>query len=189
MTDGAVSRLETQFKQHGTLRPPGPVGRLVRLGLAMVTLWPVVSIAPKLGTILELPTLPSHPTWWLGVALGLWLFPYVVNIGFTVSWGRWPLAIAAGVLTVSVLLSFAVTGASWSPVAGGTFYVWLVYTFGHLGISFLLASVIATPGCEMRAIPHLWTILTGHSTSEHYCPGVLDPIDTWEARRIDRRAA
>jgi hypothetical protein len=83
------------------------------------------------------------------------------------------------------VIGFAATGATWSPVAGALFYGWIVYTFGHLGISLLLASAIATPGCEMRAISHLWTILTVRATKEHYCPGVLDPVDRWEVRRAD----
>lgn len=61
--------------------------------------------------------------------------------------------------------------------------VWLLYTFGHLGISFILAAALATPGCEMRAPWHLWTLMSGRRTQEHYCPGVLTPIDRWEARR------
>ena len=71
----------------------------------------------------------------------------------------------------------------WTPVLGR--YVWLTvfYVFGHLGLSFLLSAVIATPGCEMRAIPHLWTLVTGRATREHYCPGFLDRVDAWELQR------
>ena len=58
-----------------------------------------------------------------------------------------------------------------------------MYAFGHLSLSFLLSTAIATPGCEMRAIPHLWTLVTGRATKEHYCPGALDSIDRWETRR------
>ena len=63
--------------------------------------------------------------------------------------------------------------------------MWLtvLYVFGHLGLSFLLSAVIATPGCEMRAIPHLWTLLTGRATREHHCPGFLDSLDAWELKR------
>lgn len=44
------------------------------------------------------------------------------------------------------------------------------------GVSFLLASVLGTPGCEMRAIPHLAVLLTGRETREHFCPGFLRHI-------------
>ena len=41
-----------------------------------------------------------------------------------------------------------------------------------------------TPGCEMRALPHLWMLATGRETAEHFCPtGFLDSLDRWEAGR------
>ena len=63
---------------------------------------------------------------------------------------------------------------------------WVYYWFVHLGFSFFLAAVLATPGCEMRSIPHLWTLITRRATKEHYCPGFLDRLDRWER---ERRAA
>jgi hypothetical protein len=57
--------------------------------------------------------------------------------------------------------------------------------FLHLGIAYVLAAVIGTPGCEMRAFHDLYSRVTGIPTKEHYCPvGPLHPIDQWEARRI-----
>ena len=188
MAEGATSKLDTDFKDHGTLRPPGPFGRVVRLGFGVLTLLPVVSLVPQARTLLGLSGMPTHFTWWLAVGLGLWVFPYVINIGFTVSWHGWPRTVALIVLATSVAIGFMVTGATWSPIAGGLFLVWIVYTFGHLSLSFLLSAAIATPGCEMRAIPHLWTVLTGRATKEHYCPGALDAIDRWEARRAKEQS-
>lgn len=49
------------------------------------------------------------------------------------------------------------------------------------GFSFVLSALIGTPGCEMRSIPHLWTLVTGRETQEHYCPGIIDTVDRWEA--------
>ncbi len=183
MSAPVASKLETTFEKQGSLRPPGPVGRLVRLGFGLFTLLPVVSLLPNVRAAIEQPTLPSHPSWWIGVVIGLWVFPYVVNIGFTVNWRWWPRALAAIALGASVLIPYVITEATWSPVAGAVFVAFFLYTFGHLAISFLLASVIATPGCEMRAIPHLWSLVSRRSTKEHYCPGVLDPVDRWEVRR------
>ena len=65
----------------------------------------------------------------------------------------------------------------------GLTVVWLSYVYGHLGLSLLIASVIGTPGCEMRAIPHLSTIVTGRETAEHYCPGFFNGLDKWEGRK------
>ena len=53
-------------------------------------------------------------------------------------------------------------------------------------MSFVLSSILSTPGCEMRAIPHAWTLLTGHVTPEHYCPGALDRVDRFERSLFGR---
>lgn len=58
--------------------------------------------------------------------------------------------------------------------------LWMSYVFGHLGVSFVVAAIIRTPGCEMRGLPHLWSKLTGSESLEHYCPGFLAPLDKWE---------
>jgi hypothetical protein len=60
-------------------------------------------------------------------------------------------------------------------------FVWLLYTLGHLGVSFVLAAVIATPGCEMRSLPQLGAKLRRRTTDMHYCPGILTPVDRWES--------
>ena len=53
--------------------------------------------------------------------------------------------------------------------------------FAHLGYSFVLAGILATPGCEMRATHHLFSILSGKPVKEHHCPvGPLNTIDKWE---------
>ena len=48
-------------------------------------------------------------------------------------------------------------------------WVWELYVFVHLGTAFLIAGVIGTPGCEMRAFHDLYSRLTGVPTKEHCC--------------------
>ena len=71
----------------------------------------------------------------------------------------------------------------WAPPLGALVYGMTVYTFTHLGISYVLATLLRTPGCEMRAIPDLLGRLTGRTAAEHHCPGFITPLDNWEARR------
>jgi hypothetical protein len=67
---------------------------------------------------------------------------------------------------------------------GRTIWVWELYLFSHLGLAFVLAALIGTPGCEMRAFHNLYTQVSGKPTKEHYCPiGPLGPIDRWESQR------
>ncbi len=59
----------------------------------------------------------------------------------------------------------------------------MTYVYGHLGISFILAAFLATPGCEMRALPHLLGMIAGGEAREHCCPGFIEHIDRWERQR------
>ena len=80
------------------------------------------------------------------------------------------------------MFSFIQNENVWMGPLGWFMVVWLFYLYGHLGISMLIAGFIGTPGCEMRAIPHLWTLLTSRDTKEHYCPGFLNGLDAWESK-------
>ena len=176
------SRIETRFDEPGTLEKPGPIGRLVRLtleiGLAFVV-WGLLDDGAGLaatGTVVHWSLLAA-------IAFALLVFPYVVNIGWGLNLKAWPRRIVGAILVGGVLFSWATAGDTWSPALGWSTWGWMLYTFAHLGISFLIAAVIGTPGCEMRAIPNLWTLLTGRETKEHYCPGFINNIDAWELRR------
>ena len=132
---------------------------------------------------------PQSPMFWIAVLLTLWVFPPVVNIGFTRSWGTKPRMVIAGLAAVAIVSGLALYGNWWAPPLEVLLLVWMIYTFGHLGLCFLIASAISTPGCEMRAIPHLWTRLTGRATKEHFCPGFLDAIDRWERESWQSKSA
>ena len=74
-------------------------------------------------------------------------------------------------------------------LAFGSICAWYVFRLiavsGELmnGDGHIIASLIGTPGCEMRAFHNLYSRITGIPTKEHYCPvGPLHPIDQWEAR-------
>jgi hypothetical protein len=150
----------------------------VRLLLGSGALYVLYQVVAHRAALLE-DTLPDLQ-WLPLVLLALYVFPYVVNLGWGRSWGRWP-QIAIVVLVAGVAaVGFMATGAVWGKAAGTLLFLWLAYTFGHLGLSFLLAAGIATPGCEMRAIPHLWALLSGRAAAEHHCPGPMDGVDRWE---------
>lgn len=114
----------------------------------------------------------------------LCVFNYVVNIGFTKSWGHRPLLVSAIVLGAIACVAFLVTGSFDNPIFGISLNLWIAYFYGHLGVSFVLAAIIATPGCEMRSIPELVGKATGRASEEHHCPaGFITQIDEWEQRR------
>lgn len=177
-----VDPLVTHFEEQGSLPKPGTVGRFVRLIFGVLLLYGLYTMLTDGLSLFALRRAPRGPDFWVFVAIAFHLTPYVVNIGFGKGWRRKPQLAIAGAIVSLIAVDLLVYGSWWAPPLGALMWVWLVYFSSHLGFSFVLSAALATPGCEMRAIPHLWTVLTGHATKEHYCPGPLDRIDKWETR-------
>lgn len=174
-----------RFDEPGTIRKPGPIGRVVRLILGALCLWLVWQLATQSDTA-DL----YNPSFWVFAAFGLVLAPYVVNIGFGVKWGAWPRVVTVVVVLAAAAFGVASTRSILSTPVWVTITVWMAYIYGHLGVSFVLSAILATPGCEMRAIPHLLGIVLRNEAREHYCPGFIEHIDEWERyRRIPREVS
>ena len=172
-----------QFVHAGSLHRPGMIGRLLRFALGAFCLWVLAQLALYWQTTTSQPvsTLPNRV---LVIGVPLYLINYVVKIGFGRSWGRRPLLVTVTVLAVAALAGWLLTGSPDNALLGTVLNLWLVYFYAHLGISFLLAALIATPGCEMRAIPELKGRITGNASEEHCCPvALLTRIDAWERER------
>lgn len=178
-----MATTDLRLEEPGSLPRPGPVGRVARLLFGSLCLWYVSDL---LITTKSLVLNDGHivTTVWNGMIPGLFLISYVINIGFSRSWGKRP-AIASGAVFAAVAMaSYLSSGTVESELFARVLWTWELYLFGHLGVSFVLSAVIGTPGCEMRAFHDLYSRITGKRTKEHYCPvGPLHPIDQWEARR------
>ncbi len=178
---------ELQLAPEGTIERPGPVGRVARLLLAAVFFSGTWALIVD-GRYFRNGEPWTQSEWAFTVFAGFFLFPYVLNIGFSRNWGRWP---QVGVLLAAAVggsISYTMNGTVWSSPLNWIVWAWLTYEFAHLTLSFVLAAVLATPGCEMRAVPHLLSMIQGRPSVEHHCPvGPLAPIDRWEMqRRSDR---
>lgn len=171
-----------RYSEPGTLPRPGPVGRAVRFVLGVLCLFLVAEILTAASPFFSGRALTESSVWVVAL-IGLYVFPDVVDIGFGRAWK--PLYLRGSLVAgaaAAALASWTMYGSAFAPPLGTFASTWLLYTFSHLGISFLLATFLATPGCEMRSIPQLWALISGRTVSEHYCPGVLTPIDRWEAK-------
>ena len=89
---------------------------------------------------------PKHPLIWLGVASSFYFLAYVVNVGFTITWGRRLQLILVAAAMAAVVLDFFIYRSFWGPPLGLLVFVLLAYVTGHLGVSFILAGILATPG-------------------------------------------
>lgn len=179
-----MTRSAGNFSEPGSIEPPGPIGRLVRFAAGFFCVAFAVQVAGSAVARIEAGRAGSFPTGaWISLAAAIYLLPEIVNVGFGRAWR------AAYLRLTAAFVVLAGAGASelvWSKIAGPPLIavglLLVFYAFGHLGVSFLLAAFLPTPGCEMRSLPQLWGRLTGRPTREHYCAGLLTPLDRWEAR-------
>ena len=172
---------DLNLQEQGSLNRPGVIGRLARLIFGFLCLWYLFGLYhlwPELTDDQGIKGLL-----WNGIVPSLVLISYVINIGWSKAWKKYP-----AFISLLILVSLAVVDQTDSGnfqgqfLANGLFW-WTTYLYSHLGISFILSAAIATPGCEMRALPHLYSLITGVPTKEHHCPiGPLHPIDSWEAK-------
>lgn len=159
------------------------MGRLVRLAFGLLCAWYVKELIDLANSLV---TSDGHirTLIWNGILPGLFLVSYVINIGFSRACRKWP-AIGSAVIILSVAgIGYLMEGAVEAALLARVIWIWELYVFSHLGFAFLIAGLVGTPGCEMRAFHDLYSRLTGKPTREHYCPiGPLHPIDQWESRR------
>lgn len=175
--------MSLQLVDQGTLVRPGPIGRVLRLSFGLLcvqALWELANIAPDFiaSPIQFLPNIA------IMLLIELCIFNYVVNIGFSRDWGRYPVIVSLLLFALLAVGSFIINADLNSYALGLSMFAWLVYFFAHLGLSFLLAALLATPGCEMRAIPELLGKIKGKASREHHCPvSFISKIDNWEDKR------
>jgi hypothetical protein len=178
-----MATTDLKLDEPGSLPRPGPAGRLVRLGLGILCLRHVYALIQVSGNLMGTDG-SIRPLIWNGVIIGLFLVSYIVNIGFSRAWKKWPAVISAGSLAIIAGVGYGLAGMIETNLLARSIWSWELYVFSHLGLAFIIAGAIGTPGCEMRAIHDLYSRLTGVPTKEHYCPiGPLHAIDQWEARQ------
>jgi len=178
-----MATTDLKLDDHGSLPSPGPVGRLLRLVFGLLCAWYVFRLITVSG---DLMNGDGHikPIVWNGVLIGLFLISYVINIGFSRAWRKWPALISAVAFFAVAGIGYVAQGTIETDLLARAVWAWEVYLFSHLGGAFIIASLIGSPGCEMRAFHNLYTRITGRPTREHYCPvGPLHPVDQWEARQ------
>jgi hypothetical protein len=133
------------FEKPGSLPKPGRIGRTIRIVSGCVLLYFFIETITGFGNYIGL-AVPKHPSMWLGVALSFYFLAYVVNVGFTITWGRRLQLILVAAAMVTVVLDLLIYRSFWGPPLGLLLFILLSYVTGHLGASFILAGILATPG-------------------------------------------
>lgn len=178
-----MATTDLKLDDPGSLPKPGPVGRLTRLTFGVLCLWYVKTLIDVSGGLIAVDG-HIRSVVWNGLLPGLFLINYIINFGFSQAWGKRPAYVSVGVITAVAGIGFVSQGIIETELLARVIWSWETYLFSHLGLAFLIAGTIGTPGCEMRAFHDLYSRITGRPTQEHYCPvGPLHPIDQWEAKR------
>lgn len=181
-----MATTDLELKPTGALPKPLILGRLLRLTLGALCLFYVYGLWQVQGALI-LQDGNIRSLVWNGILPGLFLVSYVVNIGYSKDWKKWPAIVSALVLAGAAAYDWTLAGSIEGQWFAGLLWVWLLYIFGHLGLAFVLSAILATPGCEMRAFRQAWSKLTGQPTKEHHCPiGPLGPVDRWERKQFTR---
>ena len=176
-----MATTDLQLEAAGSLPKPGPIGRFVRTIFGVVCLWYVLRLVESSNSLFSAEN-HINPIVWNGLIIGLFLISYVINIGFSRSWKKWPALASGGVFITLAGIGHLLTGSMETEFLARAIWGWELYLFSHLGLAFMVSGIIATPGCEMRAFHDLFSRLAGIPAKEHYCPiGPLNSIDQWEA--------
>ena len=167
------------------LAPAGIIGRIGKFSMGAAQLLGVYSLAGGYMLVTrETPTVGL--SFWIFAGLAFALVSWTVNLAYRRSWGAKPFYVVTALAAAGALYGFATAGTFWSLPFALVVYVVTMYVHGHMGFCHVLAALIATPGCEMRAIDHLRSKLTGNKVSLQICPGIWTPLDNWEARIRNR---
>ncbi|MEE8201546.1 MAG: hypothetical protein V3R29_10305 [Candidatus Acidoferrales bacterium] len=141
--------MKTKFEQPGTFPRLGPIGRTVRvLAGAALLYFLVYSLLTRWQGWVETRAgwgLPGG-TWFIGVALALYLLPVTVDRLLTVNWGWRSQAVWGTLLLGLAAFDFFYYQSLWAPPLGGFLLLSIVGVFGVIGLSFLVQAVAATPG-------------------------------------------
>ena len=83
---------------------------------------------------------------WIGIGIMFYFFSDLFNIGFNRSWGRWPHYIFVLLLVIGIGVNYVHHGGFWGAATGWLVYVMYMTVTVAIGLSFMGAAVLATPG-------------------------------------------
>lgn len=178
-----MATTDLRLEMPGSLPRPGPIGRFMRFVFGALCISYVVELLNVSSNLISRDG-SIRGLLWNGIVPSLLLVSYVINIGFSRNWRKWPAYVSGAMLLAAAAIGYGLDGTIESSLLARTIWIWELYIFLHLGLAFVVAGTIGTPGCEMRAFHDGYSRVSGVKTAEHHCPiGPLQPIDRWESRR------
>jgi hypothetical protein len=127
-----MATTDLKLEKPGTLMRPGPIGRLLRLGFAALCLALVWDLVATTEFIDETGQVKS--VIWNALVFSIFLISYVINIGFSRNWKKWPAIVASIILLTIAGGGFAMTGNPESELLAAAIWTLDLYVFTHLGL-------------------------------------------------------
>ena len=121
-----MATTDLKLDAPGTLTPPGLVGRLVRLLFGALCIWYAIGLVAVQASPLDQQG-HLRELIWNGILPGLFLVSYIINIGFSRSWKKWPAIASAGVILALAAIGMLRTGSAETVLLARTMWVWLFY--------------------------------------------------------------
>lgn len=137
--------MASRERTPGTLPPPGPIGRVARLALGLVTAGVVVAVL-----LARLDGPPGHtnpsPLFLLVVVIAVHLVGDIVELGFRRRWGAVSRAAAVSLAGALAVVDVVAYDRWWAPALAWYLFLLVEVTFGFLAVSLVTAAAIAAPG-------------------------------------------
>ncbi len=141
--------MRTKFEKPGTFAAPRLLGRTIRLVAGVTILYlvfpPFLKYWQGFTRVREGWETPGG-TWYIGLFFAVYLLPHMIDRGFTLQRGRWSQIVFGLLALAAVVLDLTYYGSLWAPPLGWLVLLTTVVVLGHLGISFIVAGLFATPG-------------------------------------------
>jgi hypothetical protein len=179
-------RATSTSARHGVrLARPGPIRLAIRVVLGAASVQGLVSLLTNWH--LFRARNPIQAGFWLVTLVTVWLLPEVFGIALRRRWGAWPLVVFLAGAAATGLGGYLAWGELWNTALAAWVYVADLLVFTALAVSFPLAVITRTPGCELNAIPRLLANRQGEVDVQRACSVGLHRLDRWEATRTAER--
>jgi hypothetical protein len=172
--------MQTTETKGPQLVRPGPIGLGIRVVLGVTVLYWFAALLTKWSGFVERDPIESGRLYTLFTIL--WL-PEVFALTLRRPWGLWPAVVFLAGGAAIGLVGYLTGAEMWNPVLAGWIYAGDLLAWGALAVSFPVAIVTRSPGCELGAIPWLLAGRERWAAPRRGCAVGLDRLDAWEASR------
>jgi hypothetical protein len=171
------------------LRPgrarPDPIGLLIRMVLGAAAVYALVELVTKWDIFRDQNLIESD--FWFVTVFTACLLADVFNIGLRRRWGVWPIVVFLAGAAAIGSASYLTAGEIWTTALAAWMYAGDLVVFAALSVSFPVAIVMRTPGCELNALPKLVARLRG--TADEETRRCLLGVDLFDKSPMRRRGA